>query len=180
MSEVWKDIPDFDNLYQISSWGRVKSLRSGSGCEFEQILLPRKTYKGYLTVSACINGARTRNRLIHRLVAKAFLENPENKPQVNHKDLNKENNNLSNLEWVTHMENIAHAVRFRAYKNRVGEDNSNAKLTEAQVKEMLGLWKIRENINKTICRKSLALKYNVTVHCIDNIVYNKKNWKYLL
>ncbi len=102
--EQWKDIAGFDGLYQISNFGSVKRLGRN-----ERTLKPRMC-KGYETVCLCKNGIR-HNRRINRLVALAFISNPENKPEVNHKDGNKRNNSVSNLEWCTSSENQIHAMR---------------------------------------------------------------------
>lgn len=96
--EIWKDIKGYPN-YQISNQGRVWSTYR------QRCLKPYKNNSGYLaTHLIAINGKR-KNELIHRLVALAFIDNPEGKPEVNHIDRNKENNNVENLEWVTHSEN---------------------------------------------------------------------------
>lgn len=109
--EVWKDIKGYEGLYQISNFGRVKSLprmMKNRKCE-EIIKTPSVLPKGYLKVSLCRNG-KTKYCFIHRLVAEAFIPNPDNLPCVNHKDCNTSNNNVHNLEWVTYKEN-------NSYKN---------------------------------------------------------------
>ena len=101
--EIWKDIAGFDGLYKVSNLGRVKSLnykRSGK----EGILSPKNVGKGYSKVSLWKNG-KENQLLVHRLAAQAFLLNPDNKPEVDHIDKNKCNNNISNLRWVTSKEN---------------------------------------------------------------------------
>ena len=99
MEEIWKDIDGYEGLYQVSNLGRVKSFnynRTGK----EMNLKPVNTCNGfgYLYVNLNKNG-KTRLFYIHRLVAKAFLENPDHKSDVNHKDENKTNNCVENLEW---------------------------------------------------------------------------------
>ena len=101
--EIWKDIEGYEGLYQVSSWGRVKNSRTG------RVLKAGKHKDGYLQVLLCKNGKRTTYR-VHRLVAQAFIPNPQNKPQVNHIDEDKENNRVENLEWVTNTENINHGT----------------------------------------------------------------------
>lgn len=110
MEEVWKDIPGYEGIYQISNFGRVKSLeryvrhcRGGNKIIKEKILKPRVVAEGYLQISLC--GNIFKEELIHRLVAKAFIPNPDNLPQVNHKDENKQNNRVDNLEWCTRIYN---------------------------------------------------------------------------
>jgi hypothetical protein len=108
--EEWRDIKGYEGLYQVSNLGRVKSLsrtieRSKYGSIFvsEKILSTNST-KGYLYVSLCKCGKQKRVR-VHRLVAEAFIPNQDNLPEVNHKDENKENNAVSNLEWCTNKYN---------------------------------------------------------------------------
>lgn len=99
--EEWKNIIGYEGLYQVSSYGRVKSLKFGK----ENLLKHKKDSGGYLQVGLCKDGKR-KIFLVHRLVAQAFLPNLDNLPQVNHKDENKENNCVSNLEWCTCKYNI--------------------------------------------------------------------------
>ena len=105
-NEEWTHINGYDNLYIISNMGRVKSFKRGDW----KTLKPRKDTGGYLQVCLSKNGKLTTYR-IHRLVALHFIPNPENKPEVNHIDENKENNAIWNLEWMTHKENINHGTR---------------------------------------------------------------------
>lgn len=91
--EQWRDIEGFEG-YQVSNYGRIKSLKRGNG----KILKPTHDNQGYLHVILSKNGC-IKNNLIHRLVAQAFLENPNHLPQVNHKDEDKTNNHVENLEW---------------------------------------------------------------------------------
>ena len=111
IKEEWKQIDGFE-YYYISNLGRVKSTRRWSGKKFydrEQfITLHKDTNKGYIYASISKNG-KNYNLRVHRLVALMFIPNPENKSQVNHIDGNKENNVVTNLEWVTNKENIKHA-----------------------------------------------------------------------
>lgn len=102
MEEIWKDIKGYEGLYQVSNMGRVR--RNGN------ILSLNTVGHGYHSVSLSKNGI-VRKILLHRLVAEAFIPNPENKPQVNHIDEDKTNNTLSNLEWVTAKENMSHGNR---------------------------------------------------------------------
>jgi hypothetical protein len=102
MEEIWKDIEGYERLYQISDRGRVRSLRKNI------ILRPGKFPNGYLFASLKVKGKQC-SKMIHRLVAEAFLSNPGRKKEVNHKDGDKQNNVIENLEWVTRQENIKHA-----------------------------------------------------------------------
>lgn len=123
--EIWKDIPSYEGQYQVSSFGRVKSLerKVPNGHVFmkvpERILSPGMGTSGYYEVSLCKNGKVKRYK-IHRLVARTFLENPTAKREVNHKDGCKTNNVVSNLEWVSSSENS-----FHAYKIGLRKANNN-------------------------------------------------------
>lgn len=103
--EIWKDYKDYEGLYMVSNWGRAKSLdtyikdRNGTVrfCK-GRILKPVIVGRGYLKVNLYKNN-KQKQYYVHRLVAEAFIPNPENLPEVNHKDENKLNNNAENLEW---------------------------------------------------------------------------------
>ena len=96
--EIWKDIPGYEGLYQVSNLGRVKSLCRKSGEMTQHIK------KGYCVVYLYKN-KMTRTLSVHRLVASAFIPNPDNKPQIDHIDRNRTNNDTSNLRWATASEN---------------------------------------------------------------------------
>lgn len=115
--EVWIDIQGYEGLYQISNLGNVKSLaryrkNNGDSKTFvkERILKQSKNNKGYSTIQLCKNGI-AKPYSVHRLVATAFVPNPNNLPEVNHKDEDKNNNNFNNLEWVSTKDNINYGTR---------------------------------------------------------------------
>ena len=101
---AWKPITDYVGLYEVSSEGRVRNVKTG------KILKPKNNRRGYLFVGLHKNGA-VKKRYIHRLVAQAFIPNPNKLPEVNHKDEIKANNNLDNLEWVSHRDNSNYGKR---------------------------------------------------------------------
>ena len=106
MEEVWKDIAGWEGSYQVSTYGRVKSLKYGK----ERILKTSKSSRGYLIVCLSIEG-KIFNKFVHRLVAITFIPNPENKGDVNHIDEDKTNNRLENLNWMTAKENSNYGTR---------------------------------------------------------------------
>ena len=106
--EIWKDVVGFERAYQVSSLGRVKSKIRKSVVE-EKMLNPYKNNKGYECVDLWDNNHK--KKLVHRLVAEAFIPNPKHKKVVNHKDGNPLNNKVDNLEWCTHSENMLHSFR---------------------------------------------------------------------
>lgn len=114
MEEIWKDIPNFEGLYQASNWGRIKSLKKdvikkNQGCHHykERILKGWNHNTGYLAVT--LNGKKY---LVHRIVAMTFIENPNNYPIINHIDGNKKNNKIENLEWCTYEHNLHEAIKL--------------------------------------------------------------------
>lgn len=115
INEIFIPVRNYGDSYLISNYGRIKSLNrkvslgKGSKIVKELILNPIKKKRGYLTVGFWKDSERV-NKSIHRLVAEHFIPNPENKPQVNHIDGNKENNTVENLEWCTAKENITHSI----------------------------------------------------------------------
>ena len=120
MKEVWKDIKGWEGRYQVSNLGRVRSLdytyKQSHGYRTREGMILKSSLKenGYARVSL----GRNNQKLIHRLVAETFIPNPENKRTVNHKDGNKQNNCVDNLEWATHQENNIHALDNELIKTR--------------------------------------------------------------
>jgi hypothetical protein len=110
MQEVWKDIPGYEGHYQVSTYGKVRSMNYMGHQGVVRELKQQHTYDGYCRVSLMMNG-RKKCITTHILVAKTFIQNPKNKPQVNHIDGNKDNNSVNNLEWVTPEENIQHSIK---------------------------------------------------------------------
>lgn len=134
-TEVWRDVIGYEGHYQVSSHGRIKSLarymRPARPVWIqERIVSIHEFGRGYMYVVLCKNNKKT-NFCVHRLVAMAFIPNPEGKREVNHKDMNKKNNRVDNLEWVTSAENKKHAADH-GISNR-GERAGQAKLTTVDV-----------------------------------------------
>jgi len=109
IEEVWIPVPNYEHFYMASAFGRIKSLKSG-GMK-GKLLTPQKVNsRGYFNVCLCNQGSKNMIS-VHRVIALTFIPNPDNKPEVNHKDGNKTNNEVSNLEWCTGSENMNHAYR---------------------------------------------------------------------
>lgn len=108
MKEIWKPIVGYEGLYEVSNLGNVKSLNWKNTKE-EKCLYLKKHNKGYLQVEL-VKNKNKKMVLVHRIVAETFLENLSNKPQINHKDYNRSNNNVENLEWCTNSENMKHSA----------------------------------------------------------------------
>lgn len=104
MNEIWKDTYIYGEQYQVSNFGRVRNKLTG------HVLTQQTDNKGYLRVRMSLHDRKATAK-VHRLVAMAFIPNPENKQQVNHKDTDKSNNSVGNLEWVTNGENQIHAYK---------------------------------------------------------------------
>lgn len=133
--EFWKPVIGYEDRFQVSNLGRLRSSKSG------KILSQTKTKKGYLTHATKIGGRCGKSVCfkIHRLVALAFIPNPDNLPEINHKDGKKSNNEVENLEWVTSKENIDHAFGTGLAYARRGCDSRSSKLTILQIEEIVSL-----------------------------------------
>ena len=122
--EIWKDITGYENKYQVSNLGNVKSLdyiNNLGKTKIGKLLKYRISDRGYNSAMLYKDG-KQKTYKVHRLVAFAFIENKHNKPYINHKDGNKLNNNILNLEWCTHKENVVHA-----FKNNLNRFDLNKK-----------------------------------------------------
>jgi hypothetical protein len=178
MHTEWKDIVGFEGYYQVSCDGQVRGvdrfIRDGRNKIAGKILKPRLDEKGYVNVDLSINNIHRRKR-VHRLVAEAFIENPSCLPQVNHKDFNKQNNNVDNLEWLT---NDANSLHFwsndfsqSTRRSRQYERNGRAKLVWNDVNLIRKLYK-----EYSIKRKTLACIFDMSISQIKAIISNRQ-WK---
>ncbi len=186
MEEIWKDIKGYEGIYQISNKGQVKS-KARRGNWKETILKPSETRDHYFVVTLSKNGVH-KSRRVNRIVAETFIENPLNKPEVNHIDGDKHNNNVENLEWVTTKENIIHSYKC---KLRTAEESAKS----------LGIYAKKGKINpksKTVYQfnkqgKLVAVygsvreaerKTKISSNCISSCCLNKSKhagnyiWRY--
>ena len=155
MNEIWRDVIGYEGLYQVSNLGRVKSFYNGG-----RIMKLSSSNNGYLHVGLCRDNKR-KTRKVHRLVAEAFIPNPESKREVNHINGDKTDNRAENLEWCTPSENMQHAIVTGLVKQN-GEDSHNAKLTNEQA------CFIRKNPDGLTVTE-LATKFAVCLQTISNI-----------
>ena len=164
--EIWAWISGYENLYQISTKARVKSFHKGK----VKILRQGFNMNGYSTVSLHKN-RKPKTHLVHRLVAKAFIPNPENKPVVDHIDYNRTNACVVNLRWVTQEENIQASIQNGNHK--IGSESPLAKLTEDEVK------RIREDYtpyDRVYGIRAMAKELNVSIGTIADVVHHR-NYK---
>ena len=173
--EVWVGIPEYEGFYEVSSFGRIRSvdrniIRKDGRTQFcrGRIL---QSFQGstcnYLSIQLCRDNI-PQKFLIHRLVAIMFcgLDSDSNM-EVNHIDGNRHNNRADNLEVVTHQENINHSVRT-GLKRDYGENHVHAKLSNEDAKE------IRESYQNGVLQKDLASSYGVCKQTISDIIYYKR------
>lgn len=150
--EIWKDIPGYKGKYQVSNTGKIKTNQEFikafySKKRMKSNILKQSNRLGYMVVSLN-DGNKAKQYSVHRIIAFAFIENPENKPFINHKNGNKSDNRLDNLEWVTAKENSIHSVRvLKNNFNKKGSKNPQSK-TIYQYNKMGGLVRIWGSIRE--------------------------------
>jgi hypothetical protein len=169
--ELWREVVDFEGLYEISNFGRVKScariVTQASGVLYpvrEKIIALGVHTQGYKLACLAKDGAR-HTRLVHRLVAIAFIPNPNALPDVNHLDMDKTNNCTTNLEWCTPLRNQRHAAKNGRFHGR-----TNTKFQRKLTPESADI--IRDSTNSYA---DLAAQYGVSEHTISD-VRTKRSW----
>lgn len=182
MKEVWKNIKGYENSYQVSNLGNVKSLKFNK----EKILKPINM-RGYLVVKLSKEGIETRY-YIHRLVAKTFITNPNNKLEVNHINGNKKDNRIGNLEWNTHQENCKHRDDNHLRKAPRGEKHylygKHIKFGNQNQKEVLQFDLQGNFIKKWDCIMDIQRELNIKQSNISKCCSGLRNkagnyiWKY--
>lgn len=162
-TEVWRPVSGYENRYEVSNEGRVKSLPSR---QRGRVLKPGKQSKGYLVVVLYDGSSpkQPKSFTVHALVAAAFLDPPPTPDhQVNHIDGDKDNNRATNLEWVTCQENIQHAFDEGLRQNKLGENSHNARFTPEEVRF------IREHAAAYASLVALGRQFGVCARTIRNV-----------
>jgi len=167
MKEQWKIIRGYDGIYQISNFGRFKSHRNGRWGYLSEgkILRGANAPDGYNYIRLFKN-SNHEVKMTHRVVAEHFIDNPDNKPHVNHIDGNKLNNFIGNLEWVTKSEDLKHAYRTGL---------KGSKFTKLKRGEVL---QIRSLVEAGEKQKDVAKRFNTSPQNVCNIM-KRKSWKYI-
>lgn len=150
MLEIWRDIKNYEGIYEVSNLGRIKSISRNGTIKENRILKPNKVM-GYSQIVLYKNNKREYKK-IHRLVAETFIPNLENKREVNHKDGNKTNNCVDNLEWVTTSENQLHS--YYELKNNI-KSVIQLSLNNEIIKEWESIAKVEQELkisNADICK----------------------------
>lgn len=160
---MWKQIKNFD--YEINEEGIVRRILS------KRIKKSFLRKDGYIGIQLYKSKTKPISFQLHRLIAIAFIPNPNNLPFINHKDSNRQNNDISNLEWCTKQENVIHGYISGFASNR-GSKNGFSKLNEQQVLE------IRKKKTEGLTHQQLANLYNVSYGCITGII-QRTNWKHI-
>jgi len=167
--EIWKDILEH-NGYQISNYGNVRSFKSmgpenNIKSEPQRMLKPHINSNGYWCVCFRHGNKINTKEYVHRLIGKYFIANPLNSKQINHKDGNKLNNSIENLEWVTCSENVLHARHV--LRKAIGDIHHKAKLSELKVKD------IRHFIELGLSDTDIGVMYNVHRRTISDVRLGK-------
>ena len=171
-NEEWRPMPDYEHLYEVSSFGRVRKTKTNKNGPFKAgyILKPKRMKSGHLFYNPSDGFGNQGTQLAHRLVARAFLGEPLPGYECCHNDGNPENNHLNNLRWDTRKNNIADAKKHGTHNK--GSVNGQAKLTEEDVIQ------IRRLRQQGALLSELASDFGVKQMAISSIV-NRKTWKHV-
>lgn len=180
--EIWKPVVGYEGLYEVSNWGRIKSLPRNGTVKYARILKPYTTKYGYLRVVLHKNN-KQKKFFVHRLVAEAFIEIPEELKhlkgtrylQVNHKDENKQNNNVENLEFC----DCKYNINFGTRTERVVEKNTNGKRSKKVYQYTLDGEFVREWVSTKECGRNGFNQGNVAACCRGQLKHHKGYiWRY--
>lgn len=179
--EVWKPVIGFEKQYEVSSLGKIRNLDKNITSKLgKMVLIKGKLLKpgldkdGYVRMRFCLGSKQNdivgKSIGVHIVVAMAFINNPLNKPLINHKNGIKTDNRIDNLEWCTSSENVQHAYDTGLACSKKGEKCHKSKLKEDDIVSIR---------NSTKSYNELSVYYNVTVSAI-RLIIQRKNWKHIL
>lgn len=166
---IWKKIPNYDR-YEASSSGHIKTY-NWKGSNKEAIMKPAKDSNGYFRTMLKRNDGKIHTVKVHRIIAQTFLENPENKKTVNHKNGVRDDNRVCNLEWNTMQENIDHAWKFLVKNPLKGDKIGTSTITDEKAQEILNNYQFGKRAKNGVnTKKQIAEKYGVSISVIKAIV----------
>lgn len=183
--EIWKDIPGYEGSYQVSNLGRVKSL-SRAITQLQKGRTVSHKLKGKILKTFCtgcgydmvnLGSSRGRSKLVHRLVAEAFLSNPENKLQVNHINGDKQDNKAENLEWASPSENMHHSVHILGQMRRSEQDKPVRCVDTGKEYPTISSAARDNNVWRENVRKVLSGKYKSTRGLRFEYIKHTSDWK---
>ena len=176
-----KDIPGYEGYYAATEDGKIWSYpnHNHNGIFLKQM----KTIHGYATVRLCVLN-KTLNKPVHRLIAKTFIKNPNNLPQVNHMDCNKLNNNVSNLEWVTASNNRIHKLKLHGFPKTekfLSSVRKNARICQLKIRQLTNeqVLSLRKDVVGGMTYKIAKIKYGINESSICDII-NSRTYKEIL
>ena len=170
--DIWKPIKNYEGLYEINDNGEIHSLgntimrSNGRKQTFKPRIVKAHNKGNDRMMVSLVKNKKSKCFLVHRLLGNAFIPNPDNKPQINHKDGDPLNNNLSNLEWVTQSENIEHALKNGFMNLYV--------LSLSEEKEIIKKWKTGKYSKSSLSREYPASRYTIRRIVNDERKYKRK------
>lgn len=172
-NEIWKDVPNYEGIYQASNLGRIKALirKTRTWQVHKEIILKHSFIDRYLKASFHKDGVK-KTRMIHRVIAETFIPNPNNFPCVNHINAIRNDNRVENLEWCTHSMNMKHAYKL-GNKNQKGSNNNCAKINQGIADNIREYYKNNQHFSQ----KEIGEMFNLKREHIKDIL-NFKIWNY--
>ena len=157
----WKPVKDYEGIYEVSNRGDVRNVKT-------RRTLKHGRNKGYASVNLYIGERKYKTKKVHRLIAEAFIANPDGLPVINHKNGNKLDNRIENLEWCTQAHNIQHMIDEGLHSGR-GGTHWNARLNEEIVRKMRSLRKAGRSVNEIA--RQFGVKANTASSAISGVTW---------
>jgi len=176
--EIWENVVGYDGLFKVSSLGNIVKLKDNN---IDYYITKRISKHGYCIATFNFNN-KTKQVLVHRIIAIAFVPNPENKPEVNHKNSIRDDNRIENLEWVTHKENCIHSYKYglrRPEMKGINKYNEKKKIKVASRDKLMNIIKTYSSINEA--SKHTGISNSNISRCLKDDRFTSKNmhWTYL-